>query len=346
MLVLMGSMGAALIVMMGMHLPANASSTAGPQDSIDQPDGVHHAPPEEAQDEAAEETVQPAEAVIDVVEQPPLWGAMLTQAAMAVGSVVVMLIVMRRRWFDLKGEPQGLPPLILVPLALFLLIFVAQGVGMSIAAAMLMASDGTTGEAETLNGQNMLRLGAYLAALPFIVATFWWWRSQPAVPQAPARVSIGKAIVYGGIGVVMIWPLVQMLALAGGLVEQVIFHREVDSVAHETLDMLQATDDRGAKLLAMVLVVVGAPIVEEVMYRSLLQRGLQQLFLSNWLGIVGSASIFTLMHIGAVDAHALPVMLLLGIGFGLVYHRSGRLLAAIVMHSAFNGLNLTLAMLG
>ncbi len=92
-------------------------------------------------------------------------------------------------------------------------------------------------------------------------------------------------------------------------------------------------------LIALVLVVaVGAPIVEELFYRGIIQPALVRR-LGPWLGIGISSLIFGAVHFAWVDLLPLTAV---GAGFGILAHRYGRLLPAIIAHMTFNAFTLAI----
>jgi membrane protease YdiL (CAAX protease family) len=93
----------------------------------------------------------------------------------------------------------------------------------------------------------------------------------------------------------------------------------------------RATDSFGVTMLILI-VGIGAPIVEEIFYRGLLQRSLERRF-GVWPGILGSALLFGLSHFQLLQ---LPALVLFGIVLGLLAHRTGRLAAPIAAHIVFN----------
>ena len=92
-----------------------------------------------------------------------------------------------------------------------------------------------------------------------------------------------------------------------------------------------------------LLVVFVAPVLEEVMYRGILQRTIIGLNCGRWPAILLTSGVFVCMHVTVARWHALPALFVLSLGFGWVYERTGRLAAPIVMHVLFNALNLGLA---
>jgi membrane protease YdiL (CAAX protease family) len=119
----------------------------------------------------------------------------------------------------------------------------------------------------------------------------------------------------------------------------------IDPLAHDTLRRL-ADEPRDVWWVLLILTaVVGAPIVEEVIYRGLIQNGIARLTRAPLVSVVGTSLVFALVHYGAVSAHALPTLFVLSLAFGVAYMKTGRLGVPILMHAVFNGMNVTLALL-
>lgn len=96
----------------------------------------------------------------------------------------------------------------------------------------------------------------------------------------------------------------------------------------------------GASALVLVLlIVVGAPVVEELFYRGLLQRSLAARF-NDSVVLVGVAALFALVHFRPVEY---PGLFAFGLVVGACALLTGRLGMAIVTHMAFNATGLVLA---
>ena len=93
----------------------------------------------------------------------------------------------------------------------------------------------------------------------------------------------------------------------------------------------RATDPFGVAMLVLI-VGIGAPIVEEIFYRGLLQRSLERRY-GVWPAILGSALLFGLSHFQLLQ---LPALVLFGVVLGLLAQRTGRLAAPIAAHIVFN----------
>jgi membrane protease YdiL (CAAX protease family) len=81
-----------------------------------------------------------------------------------------------------------------------------------------------------------------------------------------------------------------------------------------------------------------APIVEEVLFRGLLQKSLSYR-LPIWVAIGISALVFGAMH---MDLYAFPVLAMMGAIFGLLYHLTGSLRVTILAHLINNSAALLL----
>ncbi|MGA9277979.1 lysostaphin resistance A-like protein [Ilumatobacter sp.] len=113
-----------------------------------------------------------------------------------------------------------------------------------------------------------------------------------------------------------------------------------DAALSETAEDLVERADGGLIVLLFVLVVVGAPIVEEVVYRGLLQKPLLAHF-PPWAVVVGVAAVFALIHFRPVEY---PGLFVAGLVFGVLAWRAGRIGPAVAAHIGFNATGLLLAL--
>ena len=94
-------------------------------------------------------------------------------------------------------------------------------------------------------------------------------------------------------------------------------------------------------VILVVIVVIGAPLVEELIYRGLLQGALGRRVSKwgGWLAVVLVAALFALVHFAPVEY---PGLFLVGLVFGACALRTGRLGMSVVTHAAFNATGLVL----
>ncbi len=113
-----------------------------------------------------------------------------------------------------------------------------------------------------------------------------------------------------------------------------------DDALTETAKDLVDRADGGLIVVLFLLVVVGAPFVEEVVYRGLLQRPLLDRLPAVPV-VIGVAALFALIHFRPVEY---PGLFAAGLVFGVCAWRSGRIGMAIAAHVAFNATGLALAL--
>lgn len=96
-------------------------------------------------------------------------------------------------------------------------------------------------------------------------------------------------------------------------------------------NLFDVTSGAGAVFLAL-LIVLGAPLVEELFYRGLFQRALLRRTSPAWaVGV--TAVVFAVTHF---QAASLPGLVAFGVVLGVLAHRAGRLGPAVIAHVAFN----------
>jgi membrane protease YdiL (CAAX protease family) len=128
-----------------------------------------------------------------------------------------------------------------------------------------------------------------------------------------------------------------------GIATQLVFvdglYRVLEAFGVDTSGLDQPAEelaDRADQALWVVvlvlMVVVGAPLVEEIFFRGLLMRSLQARW-NDTVALVASAVFFGLVHLQSLQ---LPGLILFGLVAGICTQRTGRLGMAIIAHAAFN----------
>jgi membrane protease YdiL (CAAX protease family) len=123
------------------------------------------------------------------------------------------------------------------------------------------------------------------------------------------------------------WPLEQWWPHTFGRVK-------VEKTARELYD----TAHGGWFVVLVLVVVIGAPLVEELMYRGLLQGAFTRR-LDDALGVVIVAAWFAIIHFQVVEY---PGLFLFGLVLGICALRTRRLGMGILAHMAFNATGLIL----
>jgi len=113
-----------------------------------------------------------------------------------------------------------------------------------------------------------------------------------------------------------------------------------DDQIEERAQELADRADGWTTVLLVLVVVVGAPIVEELVYRGLLQRSVSALVGAGF-GLVSTSAWFALIHFSPVEY---PGLFLAGFVFGGCVVATGRIGPAIVTHAAFNATGLVVVL--
>jgi membrane protease YdiL (CAAX protease family) len=114
-----------------------------------------------------------------------------------------------------------------------------------------------------------------------------------------------------------------------------------DDRLEETARDLVDRAEGAAFLVLVVVVVVGAPLVEELVYRGLLQRSLAAR-LSDPLALVGASLWFAAIHFRPVEY---PGLFVAGLVFGACLLVTGRLGTAVAAHVGFNATGIATVLL-
>jgi len=283
------------------------------------------------------------EALPEPAASPSIWVFVLWGATSAIG----LGVLAKLRGFDLRRGPgEGA----MTPIAALTLIVAGFGVWFAQVAGQALALNASEADPTTLRGLAIAALGGYLLGVGAALAVWSFlgeWRVRPVD-------------ALRGAGWFCAWfPLTTLvgfvaLALAIGL------GGAPESIAHATLrELAEPGAWRGDGALwwwlVVVSVVIGAPILEEVVYRGCLQTALRDALMDRagsptvrgrWVAIIATSLLFTAMHYGAADTYALPALFTLSLGFGIARERTGSVVAPIVMHGLFNLVNVGVGVWG
>jgi uncharacterized protein len=150
----------------------------------------------------------------------------------------------------------------------------------------------------------------------------WWWLAAGAAAQAVLAA--------------LIWVVTQVV--------------DADEDAQELVERMEDERSAGVVVLAVLAIVVLAPIAEELLYRGLLLRAL-----SRWIGdvpaVVASAAVFAAVHLTGIDWGVSAVLVVLALFalallLGTLAVRTGSLSRSILVHAGFNAVTTALALSG
>ncbi len=192
------------------------------------------------------------------------------------------------------------------------------------------------------------QLFGQLAQLPLIVYIFVRvTRQGDGLRSFGIRSSqLNGLMARGVLGLVCTIPLVLGIGVLMAAISE-LWIGERPQIAHQMLDQVVQSHSPEAIFLMMISAGIIAPVIEEVIYRGLLQSALLNLSAVHrrWSVILVAASWFTLMHYGAVEWQGMPSLFVMGVILGWLYERTGSLWPSIVLHMGFNMFNMALVIL-
>jgi membrane protease YdiL (CAAX protease family) len=212
--------------------------------------------------------------------------------------------------------------------------------GISLVAGLILSTPIAAPRGNHLSGGQQLAIGIVFEASLGGAVLGWLYAKHRAsiralgVPRRPVREIV--AGILGGLVVVALteygfaWILGQFL-------------QAISSTKHVTVPRQLPTGITGGSVwLAVILLLVAAPVCEELFFRGLLFKGLRiRLSFAAAAGISGV--LFGLAHLqeaipgpwqGAVLL--VTVLSLVGFGFAYIYERRGTIVAPVAAHGVFN----------
>ncbi|MEM9035706.1 MAG: type II CAAX endopeptidase family protein [Actinomycetota bacterium] len=171
-----------------------------------------------------------------------------------------------------------------------------------------------------------LGLWGAMLGLPWLVARMNGERLIEVRSLVPSRRDVGLGVLVGAGMQLVVLPIVYTFLFR-------VDNDEVSEAARELTDRADGVLGIGALIL---LAAIGAPIVEEVFHRGLLQpRLISRLAVPG--GIAVTALLFGASHLQLLQ---LPGLVLFGLAVGALAHWRGSLGSPIVAHVVFNSIAL------
>lgn len=217
---------------------------------------------------------------------------------------------------------------------------------------MVVAVDAETGRpAAGAVGDHLLvvLLGQLFMQVPVVAFLVWrvgrargmmgLWRTG-LLPRRPIR-----EMGVGAMAVLAAMPLV-LATMTLTTIVSVWIGLPAPELSHDLLPVFQVPGQLAAKIGLVVAVVVVAPLVEEAVYRGLVQSALAESLgpRRRWLAVVIASAVFAVIHLGAVTWHALPALFVLAVILGWLYERTGSLWPSIILHAGFNAFNVAMVL--
>jgi membrane protease YdiL (CAAX protease family) len=139
------------------------------------------------------------------------------------------------------------------------------------------------------------------------------------------------------------WPLVLATIITTTTVGKLLQGPDFEIPQHQELEVMAEFPDASLRILAVFLAVVMAPLLEEMLFRGLLQSAIRSYVGRPWLAITVTSILFAAVH---ADPEHWPALFVLATGLGYAYEKTGSLFQSIFMHAFFNGMVIAAALAG
>jgi uncharacterized protein len=212
------------------------------------------------------------------------------------------------------------------------LYFLLQGLCIALGSAWVLGPK-SMGSMEALQKSPQIIIwgGAIAAVLQIALMAFYLNRHDRLKQIGLTHFGSMKLLPLFGLSFCVVFAAMVMNALYANFVIPGI------KMQGEFVQILANLEKTPANIVAGIFVVViAAPVVEELLFRGLLQRALVS-HLPAWGAILISSFAFSLVH---GQLYAIPGLMSLSIAFGYIYHRTGSLRTNILLHIANNAFTL------
>lgn len=150
-----------------------------------------------------------------------------------------------------------------------------------------------------------------------------------AVREAFGKLGLGGRIAVGAVGLALLAWFVYIV-FAGFLAP--LLQPDQEDV---TRDLGTNKDELGSVAVAAFLIVIAAPISEEMFFRGFMYGGLRR-SLSIWPAALISAAVWGSLHLGAGNIGVAVQLAVFGVILAWLYERSGTLWAPVLAHAINN----------
>ncbi len=160
------------------------------------------------------------------------------------------------------------------------------------------------------------------------------------------------------VNLLTVWPLIMSAIMLTAYFGELVWGREYQIQQHQQLKIITENPQLLSRILIVVAAVIIVPLLEEMLFRGLLQTTIRSYFEAfrsllvpqetpdekrtidrngAWPAIVISSVLFTMTH---ANAGHWPALFVLGLCLGYAYEKSGSLFRPIFIHSFFNAISI------
>lgn len=228
---------------------------------------------------------------------------------------------------------------------------VAAGAGQGSPASLTETAATGASPAQVLREKAVPALAGYLAAGAVgLVGAGWLGRmgagGSGGVGSVPDWAVMRVRDVPRSVGwfAAAVWPVLG-LGIASAWAYALVTGHPPAPIAHPTLEALAKHPGEPWAMALIAGAVLGAPVVEELVFRACLQTAVLRATGHRGAAIGVATAAFVSVHLG-LPAHTLLPLAGLSVALGVAYERTRSLAAPVVMHALYNALNVALVLLG
>jgi len=265
---------------------------------------------------------------------------------MAAGLVVVILLiadVIRPGSLERAGKRSVEPHNCLLWFACAMIVYCAMLLG---AGLMQFIPTEYRGGDDALKVQALQQGLTYLSA---IVTGLVLCNLVNAGSKGAGLTFTARSLAWGAAGLICAWPVVQAAGIGFSMLHEYRTGTEItQQAAHPTLQLLLDNQNNPWAWSIAILAIIGAPVVEEIMYRGFLQSAILKLTCKPWLSIVITSGLFMGAHMlpnTNIPWYSAATVGVLGLCMGIAFERTKDIGVPITMHVLFNLANVVLAVM-
>lgn len=194
-------------------------------------------------------------------------------------------------------------------------------------------------------------VGSYLFGIIAGVGMLFILKGSARDSEGNHTAGLGLSLLDIPVGIgcfILTYPFIELMKMLGKFIYEQTQDEPPSGLGHPTLELYN-NDPGNMWVWAIVgAAVIGAPIVEELIFRVFLQGAMIKWLKSPWLSIVLSSIIFASVHrLGPspLPFYALLQIFAVGMGCGVAYERTKRVGVPITIHVCFNALNVLMVVL-
>ncbi len=193
-------------------------------------------------------------------------------------------------------------------------------------------------------------VASYVFAIIAGLGMLFILKKSAATGEGDDKSGLGLSLLDFPVGLgcfLLAFPFIRLMQILGEFAYVQTQDAKPTGMGHETLTALVNEPSNPWVLVLVGGAVIGAPIVEELVFRVFLQGALIKWLKSPWLSIILTSILFAAIHrlnATPVPWHVMPVLFAVGLTCGIAYERTRRVGVPITMHMCFNLFNVVMVL--